>query len=277
MKILPVADLHYSLPQLDWVLRVASRYDLVILAGDLLDTQSSVTITAQMVAVQRSLMRLREVTKVLVCSGNHDLNHAHPSGERYARWIMSSRAPNLQSDGESLYIGEFAFAVFPWWDGEIAQAAIASQLATSVLARAEKWVWVYHAPPAEVPVSWSGRRHFGDESLSGWIRQYHPDMVFSGHVHEAPFSRGGSWVAKVDSTWIFNAGKQIGDVPTHIIVDTDRQEAVWFSVEAGAEIISLKAKSGDERMALMEMPNWIPLQDPSSSLGSPRLDEPADT
>src|SRR5215216_3108699 len=106
MKILAVADLHYSLPQLDWVLRVASRYDLVILAGDLLDTQSAVTITAQMVAVQRSLMRLRELTKVLVCSGNHDLNYAHPSGERYARWMLSSRSANLQSDGETLFVGE---------------------------------------------------------------------------------------------------------------------------------------------------------------------------
>ena len=38
MKALVVADLHYSLRQYDWLMRVAGPYALVIVAGDLLDT-----------------------------------------------------------------------------------------------------------------------------------------------------------------------------------------------------------------------------------------------
>lgn len=38
--------------------------------------------------------------------------------------------------------------------------------------------WVYHAPPAGVPVSCSGLRSYGDAELSGWIAQYQPDLVF---------------------------------------------------------------------------------------------------
>jgi len=36
MQCLFVADLHYSLPQFDWLLQAAKRYDLVVLAGDAL-------------------------------------------------------------------------------------------------------------------------------------------------------------------------------------------------------------------------------------------------
>ena len=37
MRILVVSDLHYTLKQLDWVTAVAPDYDLVVIAGDLLD------------------------------------------------------------------------------------------------------------------------------------------------------------------------------------------------------------------------------------------------
>ena len=37
MRLLAVADLHYSLPQFDWVLEVAPDFDVVVLAGDLLE------------------------------------------------------------------------------------------------------------------------------------------------------------------------------------------------------------------------------------------------
>ena len=42
MKCLVVADLHYSLPQFDWVLNVGGKFDLVIMAGDHLDLSSAV-------------------------------------------------------------------------------------------------------------------------------------------------------------------------------------------------------------------------------------------
>ena len=42
MRILVVADLHYSLPQYDWLLAEAPRYDLVVIAGDHVDLSSPV-------------------------------------------------------------------------------------------------------------------------------------------------------------------------------------------------------------------------------------------
>ena len=34
MRILHVSDLHYSLPQFDWVVGAASKFELLTLAGD---------------------------------------------------------------------------------------------------------------------------------------------------------------------------------------------------------------------------------------------------
>ena len=55
-----------------------------------------------------------------------------------------------------------------------------------------------------------------------------------GHIHEAPFKSGGSWVDRVGDTWLFNAGRQIGDVPATIEIDFDRRTARWASL-AGIE------------------------------------------
>lgn len=254
MRILAVADIHYSLPQFDWLLKVAPRYDLVIIAGDLLDGASFVTTSAQMVVVLKYLERLRELAPLMVCSGNHDLNHAYSTGERYARWVPYARSATAHADNETLEVDGVTFTICPWWDGDIAKANIGRQLEAAAANRAGRWIWVYHAPPSETPVAWSGHRHYGDVELAGWIAKYQPDLVFGGHVHEAPFVRGGSWASRVGKTWVFNPGKQIGDVPTHIVVDTDRNAAAWFSFE-GAGVLDFAADAPTE---MYELPDWVP-------------------
>lgn len=256
MRILAVADLHYALPQFDWLLQMAPRYDLVIIAGDLLDGASFVTPSAQMVVVLKYLERLRALTRVMVCSGNHDLNHAYSSGERYARWVPYARGGQAHADNDSVTIDDVTFTICPWWDGNIAKAAIGKQLDAAAANRAVRWFWIYHAPPAGLPVSWSGSRHYGDVELSGWIERYQPELVFGGHVHEAPFARGGSWASRSGDTWVFNAGRQTGDVPTHIVVDTELRKAAWFSFEgAGVLDFSVEGAVPEEMVAF---PEWVP-------------------
>src|SRR5690242_5458019 len=87
MKILVVADIHYALPQFDWVVEVAPRYDLVVIAGDLLDTNSLVDPGTQIVVVLKYLRKLRELARLVVCSGNHDLDAVGPGGEKQALWM----------------------------------------------------------------------------------------------------------------------------------------------------------------------------------------------
>ena len=51
MRILLVSDLHYRLPQLDWLVGAAPEFDLVVMAGDHLDISSSVSLDAQTIVV----------------------------------------------------------------------------------------------------------------------------------------------------------------------------------------------------------------------------------
>ena len=80
MRLLAVADLHYSLPQFDWVLEVAPDFDVVVLAGDLLELSSIVDRRAQAVVIRKYFERLRAVTRLVICSGNHDLDSPHEVG-----------------------------------------------------------------------------------------------------------------------------------------------------------------------------------------------------
>jgi Icc-related predicted phosphoesterase len=238
LKCLLVSDLHYTLKQFDWVDRVAGEFDLVVVAGDHLDISSIVALDAQIVVILNYLRRLHGKTRLMVSSGNHDLNARDASDEKVARWMTRVRQLGVSSDGDCLEIGDTLFTICPWWDGPRARDAVAVQLDRDAQRRAQRWVWVYHAPPEASPVSWSGQKYIGDAELSAWIARYHPDMVLTGHIHQSPFREGGSWVDRIGDTWVFNAGRQIGPVPTHIIVDTDARKAMWFSL-AGNEVVPL--------------------------------------
>ena len=99
LRILCVSDLHYTLKQLDWVVGVARDYDVVVVAGDLLDIRSYVEPEAQIVVVREYLARLAQKTTVVACSGNHDLNADNELGERAASWLANARDDGVFVDG----------------------------------------------------------------------------------------------------------------------------------------------------------------------------------
>ncbi len=238
MKCLLVSDLHYALKQFDWVDRVAPAFDLVVIAGDHLDISSVVSLDAQVVVILAYLRRVRAKTTLLVSSGNHDLTARDAAGEKVARWMAKVRQLGVPADGDRIEVGDITFTICPWWDGPNAREAVDAQLARDAERRAARWVWVYHSPPDASPVSWGGQKHFGDADLLRWIERYQPDMVLTGHIHQSPFREGGSWVDRIGTTWVFNAGRQIGPVPTHVVLDTDEPRAMWFSL-AGNEVVPL--------------------------------------
>ncbi|RYE11027.1 MAG: phosphohydrolase [Hyphomicrobiales bacterium] len=256
MKILVVSDFHYALPQFDWLVGAAPAYDLVIFAGDLLDTNSLVDPGTQIVVVMKYLKRISELTRLIVCSGNHDLDAIGADGEKHAQWLGAARRLSIPVDGDTLEIGDTLITICPWWDGPLTQQAIARQFEAAAPRRKGAWLWVYHAPPSDTPIAWSGQRHFGDAALSGWIAQYRPDFVISGHVHEAPFARNGSWADRLGDSWLFNPGRQIGETPTTIAIDTSAMEAAWFSLE-GAELVKLDAPLERPLAQLMALPGWM--------------------
>jgi Icc-related predicted phosphoesterase len=256
MRWLLAADLHYALPQFDWLVEVAPRYDLMIVAGDLLDVGSLVDLDAQIVVAQAYLRRLAERTRVLVCSGNHDLDRRGPDGEKVAAWVAEASGERVTTDASHLRVGDTLFTVCPWWDGPLARGKLEAQLAADHAVRPRRWVWVHHAPPRDSPTSWTGSRSMGDADLVAWIERYRPDVVLSGHVHQSPFVREGSWVDRVGVTWVFNAGHQYGAPPATVAFDDERQEAVWISA-MGVQAVSLREPLVRPLPALQALPEWF--------------------
>lgn len=230
VRILLVSDLHYTLPQLDWVVCVAPSFDLVVLAGDHLDISSAVSLDAQSVVLLRYLSLLKAAGRVAVSSGNHDLTGPDARGEQSALWLAEARAAGVPTDGDSLRIGDTLVTICPWWDGPLGRAALEAQLEADAARRPARWIWVYHWPPMGSPTCWTGKRHYGDPDIAGWIDRHRPDMVLTGHVHEPPFKPTGAWADRIGDTWVFNAGRQIGPVPAHIEIDLAAGAAEWRSM-----------------------------------------------
>src|ERR1700712_880805 len=157
MRALVVADLHYSLPQFDWLLAAAPEFDHVIFAGDALDIGSLVDFRAQILVVKKYLSLLSTRTRVILCSGNHDLDERNAEGEKISRWVGEVRELGIACDGDSLTIGDTLFTVCPWWDGPLVKQRLEDQLRKAATGRAKRWIWVPHAPPANSPPSWGGK------------------------------------------------------------------------------------------------------------------------
>ena len=246
MRILLVSDLHYSLRQFDWVVQVAPAYDLVVVAGDSLDISSTVSVDAQAIVVLKYLSLLQASGRVVVSSGNHDLTGPDENGEQSALWLEYARQAGVPTDGDSLLLGDTLVTICPWWDGPAGRVALEQQLAADALRRPAHWAWVYHWPPLGSPTCWTGKRHYGDPDIAGWIAQYGPDLVLTGHVHQPPFKPDGSWADRIGETWVFNPGNQIGPVPTHVEIDLAVGTASWRSL-LGEEALCLADSAAPPR------------------------------
>jgi Icc-related predicted phosphoesterase len=231
VQILVASDLHYTLPQLDWILAQAPQFDAVVLAGDHLDLSSSVPLESQIVVIRTYLEKMTAVTDVIACSGNHDLTARNFHEEKSAPWIETADQVGAHVDWGRLDRGDVRVTICPWWDGPATRADVDAQFDKDAVDRPPVWIWIYHHPPDESPISWIGKRHVGDKDLNGWIDKHQPDLVLTGHIHDSPFKEGGDWVGRIGVTWVMNAGRQMGPLPAHVVVDTEAGTAEWFSFE----------------------------------------------
>ena len=235
---------------------MTEHFNVVIIAGDHLDIAGHVDCATQSVVMLKYFARLAARTRLIVSSGNHDLDARDDNGEKVVRWIHQARRSGASTDGDAVMIDDTLITICPWWDGPAARARIDDQIRRDAPRERGQWIWVYHAPPDGSPTSWIGDRYEGDADLVAWIEDLSPDMVLSGHIHEPPFRKGGSWVDRIGRTWVFNAGRQFGPVPAHIIFDTDRQKAAWFSL-AGAESVDLAGPLHRPLPELTARPEWL--------------------
>lgn len=243
MRLLFVADLHYSLKQFDWLLAHAHEHDVAVIGGDLLDLGSELDADVQIAIVERYFALLRQQVRMVVSSGNHDGDSRNAADESVSEWLRAARGEGLHVDGDSFDLGDTRVTVCPWWDGPLSRGELETMLRREAALVRGRWIWIHHAPPEGARTCWTGRKSAGDEALRGWIDYFKPDMVLSGHIHNSPFSKDGSWIDRIGRTWVFNPGRQIGPRPTTIIIDLEAMTAEWTSLE-GRLVRDLRVTEG---------------------------------
>ena len=82
----------------------------------------------------------------------------------------------------------------------------------------------------------------------------------SGHIHQSPYVKEGSWVDRIGRTWIFNGGHQPGRVPSHVLIDTELNRAFWKSAY-GAEYVKLDGDLKHPAPPLADPPEWVMAMD----------------
>ncbi len=121
MRILLTADLHFKENWYRWLIERQSEFDLVCIAGDLLDIFSPVPLLNQIEIVTLRLRAMAEKT-VAVSSGNHDA--VPPPSEPTWYWFKDLAQPNILSDGQSRLFGDLLVTTVPWQVSESTARAL---------------------------------------------------------------------------------------------------------------------------------------------------------
>lgn len=223
---------------------------LLAVAGDLLDAFGKHPGTQVHSAVGWLKALAAQVPHVAVCSGNHD-----PDGLNGAEWLTraaaSVMASNLLVDGASVVLPGaggndpgLIVSSCPYWNipeqgvthhhwlKDQAEKVWKEGRRLADLHSGPPWVVLHHEPPqgSRVAAGSAWGEDLGPFWAAEWVRQYRPDYVLGGHIHQAPFVEGGAWADRVEGspTWAFNPGRGKGGCRA-IEIDPTARVARWFS------------------------------------------------
>jgi DNA repair exonuclease SbcCD nuclease subunit len=116
MKILITADLHYR-EQWFGLLNRAAEWDLVCIARDLLDMFNAEPRIVQARTVSRWIRELAKVTRVAICSGNHDNAGRQIIADRAPvyEWLYElGKEPRIITDGSTDVLGNLIVTTVPY-------------------------------------------------------------------------------------------------------------------------------------------------------------------
>jgi Icc-related predicted phosphoesterase len=216
MKILHTADLH--LRWFDWVAEQAPHYDLLVIAGDLLDRFADVPMHTQVEQCSDWLLSLR--TPTVVCSGNHDFwpqprtGSVDPDAE--GAWLRRLRGKGniVAIDGDTINAGELKIAVNGW-------------LQVPAMSSGHVDIIVSHAPPKGCACAIGGADEHdnGDSQLWDVLRWDPPSLLLAGHIHD-PRKRWCRWPPINPKTLVVVPGfVAYATTPAHWVIDTAARTA----------------------------------------------------
>ena len=226
MKILITADLHYREPWFVWLLEQARDYDLVCIAGDMLDMFKGEPRTVQARNVNQWIRELARLTWVALCSGNHDNAGRQIVADRAPvfEWLVSlGREPKIVTDGVTQVVGDLIVTTAPYHCSKEQKSVWLDRGYTIRRQRGNRWLVLHHVPPIAYPGSTAE-----ESEAAELLYTYRPEYFVSGHSHQFPYFAGTSWMHRVDGVNVLVPGQLLASAfPNHIVLNTESGELRW--------------------------------------------------
>src|SRR3984893_4888756 len=174
MKLLLTADLHFRVDWFRWLLEQAPNYDLICIAGDLLDMFEAKSTREQAREVSRLIKELADIAPVAVCSGNHDNAGGLVSHDRASlyKWLVDLDAhPNIIRDGATRKLEDLILTTIPYHCPKEQKSIWLDRGLTIRRQTGKPWMVLHHVPPK------TGSGVNGEESeAAGLLLAYRPRL-----------------------------------------------------------------------------------------------------
>jgi predicted phosphodiesterase len=227
MKVLITADLHYREHWFRWLIERRADYDLICVAGDLLDMFDNEPRTDQAWKVSRWIRELAKVSWVAISSGNHD-NAGHQITTDRApvyQWFDALRSePKIVTDGVTRVIDDLIVTTVPYHCSREQKSIWLERGATIRRQGVKRWLVLHHVPPSTDPVASSAE----EAEAAALLMTYRPDFFVAGHTHAYPYLAGNSWAQKINGVSVLVPGQLLrAPFPNHVVLDTESGQADW--------------------------------------------------
>jgi len=226
MKIIITADLHYREQWFRWLSDRAVDYDLVCIAGDLLDMFCMEQRVLQTQTVSRWIRVLAKLTRVAICSGNHDDAGRQISVDRAPvyEWLGAlGKEPNIITDGVTRVVNDLIVTTVPYHCSKEQKSVWLDRGSSVRRQRGNRWLVLHHVPPRTGPDSTGEEREAAE-----LLRTYRPGYFVSGHSHQYPYFEDSSWPQMMDGVRVLVPGQLMAAAfPNHIFLNTESGEFRW--------------------------------------------------
>jgi Icc-related predicted phosphoesterase len=228
MKLLLTADLHFRIDWFRWLIEQGPRYDLVCIAGDLLDMFEVESTKEQAREVGRLIRELADIVPVAVCSGNHDNAGrlvSHDRASLYEWFIDLGAHSKITTDGSTQKLEKLIVTTIPYHCSKEQKSIWLDRGSTIRRQTGKPWIVLHHVPP-KTTLSGSGEESEAAELLA----PYRPDYFVSGHDHAFPYTSGQSWNQRLGEARLLVPGQLLrAPFPNYVNLDTESGENSWHT------------------------------------------------
>jgi hypothetical protein len=174
-----------------WLETRASDFEMICIAGDLLDMFSAVPQSEQIDHAIGFLIRLAAGTRVAVCSGNQDQIQTEDLFSS-APWLQEfADLENIIPDDKTVVIGqELVITTISYSAPTQRRLALMEQGENLRSVRELRWLVMHHIPP-----TWHAAVKDSEEiQAEGLVSEFEPDYFGCGHLHQLPQVSERGWL-----------------------------------------------------------------------------------